>query len=136
MAPFPRLTLGHPRFRLLATVLFLVFFLAGERSAHAQIADGIAAVVNTEVIPFSEVQKHVEDTERVLRDTYQGKDLIDRIKEARLNALRALIATIKAVVFEVYVQGPERVESLMYVHQLVESLKRDNAPARRPASAR
>lgn len=52
------------------------------------------------------------------------------------DALRALIATIKAVVFEVYVQGPERVERLMYVHQLVESLKRDNAPARRPASAR
>jgi len=52
------------------------------------------------------------------------------------DALRALIATIKAVVFEVYVQGPERVERLMYVHQLVESLKRDNAPARRSASAR
>ena len=46
-------------------------------------------------------------------------------------SLRALIATIKAVVFEVYVQGPERVERLMYVHQLVESLKRDNPPAKR-----
>jgi parvulin-like peptidyl-prolyl isomerase len=83
--------MGHPHFRLLGTVLSLALFLAGGRSAHAQIADGIAAVVNTEVIPFSEVQKHVEDTERVLRDTYQGQDLIDRIKEARLNALRALI---------------------------------------------
>jgi hypothetical protein len=50
------------------------------------------------------------------------------------DALRALIATIKAVVFEVYVQGPERVERLMYVHQLVESLKRDNAQARRTAA--
>ena len=44
-------------------------------------------------------------------------------------ALKALIATIKAIVFEIYVQGPERVERLMYVHQLVESLKRE-APAR------
>lgn len=50
------------------------------------------------------------------------------------DALRALIATIKAVVFEVYVQGPERVERLMYVHQLVESLKRDNPSPRRAAA--
>jgi hypothetical protein len=47
------------------------------------------------------------------------------------DALRALIATIKAVVFEIYVQGPERVERLMYVHQLVESLKRESGSARR-----
>ena len=52
------------------------------------------------------------------------------------DALRALIATIKAVVFEVYVQGPERVERLMYVHQLVESLKSGNPQGRRPANAR
>lgn len=52
------------------------------------------------------------------------------------DALRALIATIKAVVFEVYVQGPERVERLMYVHQLVESLKSNNPTARRPAGAK
>jgi hypothetical protein len=43
----------------------------------------------------------------------------------------ALIATNKVVVFEIDVQGPERVERLMYVHQLVETLKRD-APAARP----
>jgi hypothetical protein len=47
------------------------------------------------------------------------------------DALRALITTIKAVVFEIYVQGPERVERLMYVHQLVESLKREGPSARR-----
>ncbi len=89
MAPLPRLTTG--RF-LSGTLLFLVLFLAGGvPRAHAQIADGIAAIVNSEVIPFSEVQKRVEDTERVLHDTYQGQELVDRIKEARLNALRALI---------------------------------------------
>jgi hypothetical protein len=44
--------------------------------------------------------------------------------EAPLTAesLRALIVTIKAVVYEVYVLGAERIERLMYVHQLVESL--------------
>ena len=38
------------------------------------------------------------------------------------DSLRALIVTIKAVLYEVYVLGAERIERLMYVHQLVESL--------------
>ncbi len=75
MAPFPRLTTG----RVLGTAFFLAFVLTGG-PVRAQIADGIAAIVNSEVIPFSEVQKRVEDTERVLRDTYQGQDLVDRVK--------------------------------------------------------
>jgi hypothetical protein len=39
-------------------------------------------------------------------------------------ALRALIAAVKAIVYEIYVLGAERVERLMYVHELVETLKR------------
>lgn len=39
------------------------------------------------------------------------------------DALRALIAAVKAIVYEIYVLGAERVERLMYVHQLVEALK-------------
>lgn len=39
-------------------------------------------------------------------------------------ALRALIVAVKAIVYEIYVLGAERVERLMYVHQLVEALKR------------
>jgi hypothetical protein len=41
------------------------------------------------------------------------------------DALRALIVAVKAIVYEIYVLGAERVERLMYVHQLVEALKRD-----------
>ena len=41
------------------------------------------------------------------------------------DSLKALIVTIKAVVYEIYVLGAERIERLMYVHHLVESLKRD-----------
>jgi len=41
------------------------------------------------------------------------------------DALRALIVAIKAIVYEIYVLGAERVERLMYVHQLVEALKRE-----------
>ena len=40
-------------------------------------------------------------------------------------SLNALIATVKAVVYEIYVLGAERIERLMYVHQLVECLKSD-----------
>jgi hypothetical protein len=40
-------------------------------------------------------------------------------------SLRALIVTLKAIVYEVYVLGAERIERLMYVHQLVESLTPD-----------
>lgn len=40
------------------------------------------------------------------------------------DALRALIVAVKAIIYEIYVLGAERVERLMYVHQLVEALKR------------
>jgi hypothetical protein len=39
-------------------------------------------------------------------------------------ALRALIVAVKAIVYEIHVLGAERIERLMYVHQLVETLKR------------
>lgn len=48
------------------------------------------------------------------------------------DSLKALIATVKAVVYEIYVLGAERIERLMYVHQLVESLKREPATASKP----
>jgi hypothetical protein len=47
-------------------------------------------------------------------------------------SLKALIVTVKAIVYEIYVLGAERIERLMYVHQLVESLKREPAE---PANA-
>ncbi|KIE59024.1 parvulin peptidyl-prolyl isomerase [Methylacidiphilum kamchatkense Kam1] len=72
-------------------ILFLCFFCL-LRSLFSQTAnDGIAAIVNDKVITFSQVRKQVEPNEAVLRETYQGPELVDRIKEARLSALRALI---------------------------------------------
>lgn len=43
------------------------------------------------------------------------------------DSLKALIVTVKAIAYEIYVLGAERIERLMYVHQLVESLKREPA---------
>ncbi|QSR86221.1 peptidylprolyl isomerase [Candidatus Methylacidiphilum infernorum] len=70
---------------------FLLFFLQQNLFPQAQGSDGIAAIVNDKVITFSQVRKQVEPNEAVLRETYQGTELINRIKEARLSALRALI---------------------------------------------
>jgi parvulin-like peptidyl-prolyl isomerase len=60
--------------------------------AHAQLlADGIAAVVNDKVITFVQINEEVGETEKLLRQNYTGDDLFERVKEAKLNVLRALI---------------------------------------------
>jgi parvulin-like peptidyl-prolyl isomerase len=53
--------------------------------------DGVAAIVNDKVITFNEVRKQVDSVENTLRQTYDGQELRNRIKEARLNALKSLI---------------------------------------------
>jgi parvulin-like peptidyl-prolyl isomerase len=59
--------------------------------AFAQFADGVAAVVNDKVITFSQVKKEVDPIEVQLRQQYAGVELIDKIKEQRLSALKSLI---------------------------------------------
>jgi hypothetical protein len=44
----------------------------------------------------------------------------------RVDALTALIATVKAIVYEIYVLGIERLESLEYLSELIGSMKRDS----------
>jgi peptidyl-prolyl cis-trans isomerase SurA len=61
-------------------------------AAHGQLlADGIAAVVNDKVITYVQINQQVADTERILRQNLQGEELFERVKEAKLNVLRALI---------------------------------------------
>src|SRR6201981_77803 len=76
-------------------LLFLVLFtalLAPELQAtDAQVIDGVAAVVNADVITFSQVQEVSGPRERTLREQLTGQELIDKIKEARLAALNDLI---------------------------------------------
>ena len=61
-------------------------------SAHGQLlADGIAAVVNDKVITYVQINQQVAETEKVLRQNLQGEELFQRVKEAKLNVLRALI---------------------------------------------
>jgi parvulin-like peptidyl-prolyl isomerase len=76
--------------RLLALALFIASIVpfAG---AEEQVLDGIAAVVNGEVITFSQVRELVVSREMALRQTLQGQALADKIKETRLAAINDLI---------------------------------------------
>jgi parvulin-like peptidyl-prolyl isomerase len=60
--------------------------------ARAQLmADGIAAVVNDKVITFVQINQDVREQEKLLRQTFTGDDLFERLKEAKLNVLNSLI---------------------------------------------
>ncbi|MDZ4787650.1 MAG: peptidylprolyl isomerase [Blastochloris sp.] len=60
-------------------------------STQAQIVDGVAAVVNDKVITFSQVRKEVDPIEAQYRELYSGIELVEKVKEARLNSLKSLI---------------------------------------------
>jgi parvulin-like peptidyl-prolyl isomerase len=84
----------HPH-RLLVTVhlsMWAAMAFCLVSIARAQIlADGIAAVVNDKVITYVQINQQVQETEKLLRQNLQGEQLFQRVKEAKLNVLRALI---------------------------------------------
>lgn len=53
--------------------------------------DGIAAVVNNNVITFSQVRELVAVREQTLRESLKGQQLVDKVKELRLAAINDLI---------------------------------------------
>lgn len=77
--------------QLFSPLVAIVFLTPGIRAAEPQVIDGVAAVVNGDVITFSQVEELSGPQERTLREQYTGVDLIDKIKEARLSALNDLI---------------------------------------------
>ena len=60
-------------------------------AADAQVIDGIAAVVNGDVITFSQARSLSEPREKLLRSQYTGDELVAKIREARQAALQDLI---------------------------------------------
>lgn len=72
-----------------ALALALLSFAGSVRSA--EVLDGVAAVVNGDVITFSQVREVVAARERALRAQYSGQELVNKIKEARMGALKDLI---------------------------------------------
>src|SRR5580700_267814 len=69
----------------------IAFFMPQIRAADPEVIDGVAAVVNADVITFSQVQEVSAPRERTLREQFTGQELIEKIKEARLAALSDLI---------------------------------------------
>jgi len=78
--------------KLLSCWLLVLALLSHVTSAaESQVIDGIAAVVNDDVITFSQVQEVSGPRERTLREQFTGQELIDKIKGARLAVLSDLI---------------------------------------------
>lgn len=59
--------------------------------AEEVIVNGMAAIVNNEVITFSQVRELVVAQEKAATEMYQGKQLEDKIKEIRQAAMKDLI---------------------------------------------
>ena len=56
-----------------------------------EVLDGIAAVVNSDVVTFSQVRELVGPKEKQARETLKGEALVEKIKEIRLAAINDLI---------------------------------------------
>jgi len=78
--------------RLLIPLGALALLASTPLPAHAQeVLDGIAAVVNDDVVTFSQVREMVGPRERQVRETLKGEAMIEKIKEIRLQAVNDLI---------------------------------------------
>jgi len=80
------------RFLPYFTLLFLLC-AAGTRlhAQKAEVIDGVAALVNSDVITISQVRELVGARERSMRELYRGDELAAKISEMRLAALKDLI---------------------------------------------
>src|SRR6267143_5360284 len=56
-----------------------------------QVVDGIAAIVNGEVITYSQVRQLSAPREKMLRSQFTGQDLENKLKEVRQLAIKDLI---------------------------------------------
>jgi peptidyl-prolyl cis-trans isomerase SurA len=64
------------------------------RSAYGvdlEVIDGIAAIVNGDIITYSQVRSVVAPREKLLRSQFSGDELVKQVKEARQAALKDLI---------------------------------------------
>lgn len=78
----------RPAFQLL---LFAAFTIGSAHAQQAEVIDGIAAIVNKDVITISQVRELVGARERALREVYRGEELSERLNQLKLAALKDLI---------------------------------------------
>jgi peptidyl-prolyl cis-trans isomerase SurA len=77
----------------LRNIFFILIFVFGFCQVRAEMVDGIAAVVNEDIITFTDVRTILRSTEETLRKVYPPGDpqLVEKIMEARKQTLEQLI---------------------------------------------
>jgi peptidyl-prolyl cis-trans isomerase SurA len=71
--------------------LVVIAALAIVSSTRAEMLDGIAAIVNSNVITYSEVRGYVQPVVAQLRRDYSGSNLVEKVRGAQADALNNLI---------------------------------------------
>jgi peptidyl-prolyl cis-trans isomerase SurA len=86
-------TFVHPFAAVLAAVcaFALLPICRAAFAQEAQVVDGIAAVVNGDVITFSQVRQLSAPREKLLRSQFTGQELENKLQEVRKLALKDLI---------------------------------------------
>jgi len=83
---------GRSVLRFLPAIALAASLIAVPSPVQGQdVLNGIAAVVNSDVITYSQMRDLVGEKERALRSQYQGEELVNKIKELRLGAINDLI---------------------------------------------
>lgn len=77
--------------RLAVFSTLLLALISGVYAQKAEVIDGIAAIVNNDVITISQVRDLAGSREQSLRQMYRGTELQEKLKEMRLAALKDLI---------------------------------------------
>ena len=76
--------------RQTAAVVVVMLALAGT-ARGAEIIDGVAAIVNSNIITYSEVRQFVQPVVQQLRRNFSGQELLEQVRKAQLDALNSLI---------------------------------------------
>ena len=69
----------------------LALFSLATAACAQEVLDGIAAIVNKDVITFSDVRQLVGPKEKQIREQFKGAELVEKVKEVRLQAINDLI---------------------------------------------
>ncbi len=76
---------------ILLVLAFFIPLLAQLRAADAQVLDGLAAVVNDDVITFTQVRELTMPIENAAKNSLTGAALAEKIKQVRLHAVNDLV---------------------------------------------
>ncbi len=90
---------------------------------NAQVIDGVAAVVNSEIITYSQVRALVAPREKVLHTQFSGEELVKKVKEAREGALKDLID--RQLILQSFRKENFQIPDY-YVNRRVQEIIRDN----------